>query len=245
MNKIFIILWLSLLYAFPLFAQIQVGNDIDGEALDDRSGSAVSISADGTRVAIGAPSNDGNGSGSGYVRVFEITNALPVELIQFSARSINKGIALQWKTASETNNKGFELEKSKDAEKWEPLTFIIGKGTTTLPQVYEFLDTDISFEFNYYRLKQIDFDERFEYSEILAVVIDPLASDISFYPNPTRDKINLQIDKPKQVTVYTALGSVLDRFVLEAGDQELFLKKYGQSILLLQVGEEWLRVVVE
>ena len=132
MNKIFIILWLSLLYAFPLFAQIQVGNDIDGEALDDRSGSAVSISADGTRVAIGAPSNDGNGSGSGYVRVFEITNALPVELIQFSARSINKGIALQWKTASETNNKGFELEKSKDAEKWEPLTFIIGKGTTCL-----------------------------------------------------------------------------------------------------------------
>ena len=63
-----------LILSIPASAQIQLGADIDGEAADDVSGRSVSLSSDGTRVAIGAPGNDGNGYNSGHVRVFEYSN---------------------------------------------------------------------------------------------------------------------------------------------------------------------------
>ena len=69
--KCFIILLFAQLCALTLCAQTQIGLDIDGEAADDSSGSSVSLSADGSIVAIGALSNNGNGSNSGHVRVYE------------------------------------------------------------------------------------------------------------------------------------------------------------------------------
>ena len=69
-----IALLFSLLILNPLLAQIQLGADIDGEAAGDYSGRSVSISSDGTRVAIGAPQNEGNGSNAGQVRVYEYSS---------------------------------------------------------------------------------------------------------------------------------------------------------------------------
>ena len=63
--------WLLTLWGAVATAQTQIGNDIQGEAANDRFGTSVSYSADGTIVAIGAPGNDGNGGASGHVRVFE------------------------------------------------------------------------------------------------------------------------------------------------------------------------------
>lgn len=65
----FFVSWIG--YGFPLFAQIQIGGDIDGEAADDLSGFSVSLSEDGTRLAVGAPGNAGNGTNAGHVRVYE------------------------------------------------------------------------------------------------------------------------------------------------------------------------------
>ena len=65
------LLFLALLSTITIYAQTQIGSDIDGEAVDDHSGWSVSISSDGSVVAIGAPSNDGNGRSSGHVRVYQ------------------------------------------------------------------------------------------------------------------------------------------------------------------------------
>ncbi|WP_299675471.1 T9SS type A sorting domain-containing protein [uncultured Dokdonia sp.] len=75
---------------FPLvsFGQVQIGQDIDGEALQDTSGDSVSLSSDGTTVAIGAPSNDGNGVNAGHVRVFNLSDVLSTEEVLQSQFSI-------------------------------------------------------------------------------------------------------------------------------------------------------------
>ena len=66
-----LILLTTLLIPFIMFSQTQLGSDINGEAAGDYSGCSVSMSSDGTIVAIGAPYNDGNGSNSGHVRVYQ------------------------------------------------------------------------------------------------------------------------------------------------------------------------------
>ena len=66
---------LVLAFAGPAWSQIQLGTDIDGEAANDQSGNSVALSSDGTRVAIGALFNDGNGSSAGHVRVYRFASA--------------------------------------------------------------------------------------------------------------------------------------------------------------------------
>ncbi len=171
--------------------------------------------------------------------------ALPVEWLNpLTAELRNeKTTLLNFATASETNNSHFEIQHSNSGRDFQSIGSIEGHGNSTSANHYHFIHKKPNEGTNYYRVKQVDFDDEYEYSNIAVVSHKP--QSFTFYPNPTNDNINLLISETKQVTIYTALGVVLDRFELEAGDQELFLKKYGQSILLLQVGEEWIRVMVE
>ena len=76
----FVLVFCLILHSFTLYSQTKLGNDIDGEAANDGSGYSVSISQDGSRVAIGAHNNDGNGSNSGYVRVYDWNGSNWVQL---------------------------------------------------------------------------------------------------------------------------------------------------------------------
>lgn len=110
--NLFLFFALCLLPFVPLSAQwTQQGADINGEADSDRSGTSVSLSSDGTTVAIGAPNNAGaGGSLRGHVRVYQYSNPLPVELLDFKGSPSVSGNLLTWTTANEINNKGFQVE---------------------------------------------------------------------------------------------------------------------------------------
>ncbi|NOX16684.1 MAG: T9SS type A sorting domain-containing protein [Chlorobi bacterium] len=114
--------------------------------------------------------------------------SLPVELISFFADRINNGIELFWKTVSETNNKGFEVErkKAKGESIWESVGFVEGAATSTETKSYSFSDENISGGKYKYRLKQIDFDGSFKYSEEIAVDLTlPGKFELEQnYPNP-------------------------------------------------------------
>ena len=89
-----------------------------------------------------------------------LSDIVPVELISFSA-SINNGVVeLNWITSTETNNKGFEIERSKNGS-YETIGFVDGHGTTTETQAYYFTDKNVVTGNYKYRLKQIDFDGTF------------------------------------------------------------------------------------
>ena len=120
---------------------------------------------------------------------------LPVELIAFNASLIeNRVVKLDWQTASEINNSGYEIQKSKDGKNWESIGFVEGKGTTNENNEYEYFDRIPYWGFNYYRLKQIDFSGSFDFSEIRFVDFKGEVMQLSVYPNPATDLVNIEFN---------------------------------------------------
>jgi photosystem II stability/assembly factor-like uncharacterized protein len=150
---------------------------------------------------------------------------IPVELASFSALVNKNSVILSWSTASEKNNLGFEVERASSSttpsQGWEKIEFVEGNGTTTESKYYNFTDKDLSAGKYYYRLKQIDFDGSFEYSNVIEVnVIIPSDYYLSQnYPNPfnpeTTIKYSLKDDGLVSLKVYNILGSEIVELVNE------------------------------
>ena len=228
----------------------QLGNDIDGEAAYDNLGYSVSLSSDGSIVAIGASGNDGGGTDAGHVRVYDISpSALPVSLTYFQGRAIAEGSVLTWQTASESNNRGFEIERSTDGEKWEYLGFVEGHGTTGEAHPdsyrdYQFTDQQPNDGINYYRLKQIDFDGAFEYSNILSIEYQISNSDsyrnkLRIFPNPATDQLNI-LNVEGEATIFNILGQPLKQFSIVGLQFSMNISDLskGQYILHIQPKNE-------
>lgn len=134
----------------------------------------------------------------------------PVELKSFSASVDGKNVNLAWQTATEVNNYGFEVERLTVNGKWEKLGFVAGKGNTNSAQNYKFADNNVSGKVSY-RLKQIDIDGKFEYSEVVAVEV--IANEFALeqnFPNPFNPStvINYSLAKEAfvKLAVYNAIG---------------------------------------
>jgi hypothetical protein len=128
-------------------------------------------------------------SGS-FTQTFDLTNpdcgivVLPVSLLNFQGKSVNEGIALDWKTATEKNNDRFEVERSADARSFEKIGEMKGNGTTSSQHDYGYTDKHPASNLNYYRLRQVDFDGKFVYSNVVSVRSGDVGSPMTVYPNP-------------------------------------------------------------
>ena len=126
-----------------------------------------------------------NGSASNWVNS---TAPLPVEFLSFTGSNISTGIELAWETTQEINNKGFEIQYSTDLDSWQELGFIEGKGAGNQTNSYNFLHTAPIKGLNYYRIKQIDVDGVFDFSDMLSIYSSGLES-INVYPSPNLGKV--------------------------------------------------------
>jgi hypothetical protein len=117
---------------------------------------------------------------------------LPVELIHFSAKETQDAIKLEWATASEKNNDFFTIERSFDGIEFTPIDIILGNGNSNTTINYDFLDKSPENGMNYYRLKQTDFDGKFEYSDIIYSEFNSKPV-INVYPNPATNYVQLEI----------------------------------------------------
>lgn len=154
---------------------------------------------------------------------FSITEAIPVELVSFTAEHNSNSVILKWATATETNNMGFSVEKSSDGEKFSGITFILGKGTTTNTSQYSFADRQINVGTVYYRLKQIDFDGTFEYSNIVAVDI-ALPSQFALmqnHPNPFNPSTKITFELPMDANVKLSIYNTIGQKVVELVNTDL------------------------
>ncbi len=115
-----------------------------------------------------------------------VLSTVPVEFSSFAATSVNGKVNLVWETASETNNKGFEVQRSVDNQTYSNIGYVNGNGTTTKTSKYSFTDDYNSTGKVYYRLKQIDFDGTSDFSKVIEVESNVITGFELFqnYPNP-------------------------------------------------------------
>ena len=142
--------------------------------------------------------------------------ALPVELVHFRAKAVaNHTADLHWATASELNNNYFDVERSYDAIHWEWVGNVTGNGTTNQLTDYRFTDKSIATSQNtaYYRLKQVDYDGAFEYSDIRVVSFDGkvVKLEIAAYPNPFNQEVTIRVNtnEPYSIEVTNINGLLL------------------------------------
>ncbi len=136
---------------------------------------------------------------------------LPVELISFTGIARNESVILEWVTASEENNAGFELQRSQNGDEWEVLDYMDGNGTTFETQYYSYTDNN-PIDNGYYRLKQIDFDGAFEYSRVIQVERNIENNAIKIYPNPTADKIYFNESINSAIELFSANGQLIKNY---------------------------------
>ena len=136
---------------------------------------------------------------------------IPVEMTSFTAAVAGGNVELNWTTATETNNQGFQVERSNGGE-FTSVGYVAGHGTTTETQNYIFTDRDVPVGSYSYRLKQVDFDGTFEYSDVVEAEV---AAPVEFaldqnYPNPfnpsTKISFRLAADSKVSLKVFDVLG---------------------------------------
>ncbi len=145
--------------------------------------------------------------------------SLPVELSSFAANVIDDKVQLNWTTSSEINNQGFDIERKSSEGQFEKIGYVAGFGTSTETHAYSFTDSKVAAGNYSYRLKQVDFDGTYEYSDVVEVEI---AAPLEFaleqnYPNPfnpsTTIKYSVAQDGLVKLAVYNLLGEEVTTLV--------------------------------
>jgi hypothetical protein len=162
-------------------------------------------------------------------------SVIPVELTSFTSELKGSKVVLNWETASETNNSGFEIER-KSGSTWTNIGFVKGNGTTTEISKYSFTDNPKSQGLNgtvSYRLKQVDYTGQHVYTREIEVDLSSIVDNYSLsqnYPNPfnpsTKIKFTLPFDSNVKLTVYNIAGEMVKELVngnYRSGEHEITL----------------------
>ncbi|NOX18323.1 MAG: T9SS type A sorting domain-containing protein [Chlorobi bacterium] len=215
-------------------------DDFGGGTLFNGSGAGLILNFDSSDLELGDYSIDliftttDPNNPTIVVPITMTVDIVPVELTSFTAENTGNGIALSWITGTETNNKGFDIQRSdrndENAE-WQSVGFVEGKGTTSKRSEYGFVDNDKNASAGklFYRLKQIDYDGKFEYSQVLEVETVPTKFALEQnFPNPfnpsTKIKYALPTASAVRLSVFNILGeevAMLVNKVMQAGYHEV------------------------
>ena len=195
-------------------------------------------------VVLSAPPN---------TRFTQFCAVAPITLSTFSAtKHSDRSSRLSWTTASEINSEYFGIERSSDGDTWETLNKVPAAGNSNEDLAYEFIDDRLPFtrskdEIFYYRLRLTDLDGTYKYSDIKGVNFNRLQNDIiSIYPNPTTDRINVDVsaidatEGDIQLSVFDNMGrNMLQKSIIGTGIELIETVNYpsGTYNIVVKQGE--------
>ena len=178
-----------------------------------------------------------------FLKITALT-ALPVELISFRGNLQDENTLLSWETASELNNSGFEIERSLEGEKWEMIGFVSGNLTTNNINSYHFRDMSPASGINYYRLKQIDLNGAFEYSNTIVLEVENKNQhEILVYPSPASEQINIHSSiftaQKTNLKIVNSVGQIILEELIPANEDRIIktidISKYEKGIYFVIV----------
>ncbi len=182
----------------------------------DQAGASVTLSSAGSTGSIVMTTTVGATLTTASTPYFtfggpNLVNPLPIELLNFDGQAESNGNMLNWITATETNNDHFELERSMNANDFTKIATVSGNGNSTSALHYEQLDALPFKGINYYRLKQVDFDGKYTYSEIIAIENNSMQNiAIDVYPNPSNDLVHINTSGSiSSLIIYNMLGEIV------------------------------------
>ena len=148
---------------------------------------------------------------------------LPVEWLYFDAEFAHKNVKLEWGTSTEINNSHFEIMKSKDGISYFIIGRIQGAGNSILTNNYTFNDDDVEEGFNYYKIKQVDFNGHYNYSEV-KVINNKLRSEVIIFPNPASDNLEIQLSDNESfrshMGIYSMGGDLLFKAIADHSNNQ-------------------------
>lgn len=209
------VVWTNVFWQVGSSSTLGVNSVFEGTILANTSITANSGAAVHGRLLAGAVTATG-------VVVLNVNTALPVELTSFTATLNNKNaVELNWNTATEVNNYGFEIERSKNKGTYENIGFVKGSGNSNSAKDYFFIDKQTLSGKYFYRLKQIDNGGVFEYSKVVEVDFKQLQTfELSQnYPNPfnptTKISYSIPVDGRVRLQIYRITGELVESLVNE------------------------------
>ena len=177
-----------------------------------------------------------NNGGANHVASLLVT-VLPVEFTQFTARASANDISLNWSTASESNCDYFSIERSSDGRKYESIGQVQAAGNSSSLSQYSYTDYDPVTGITYYRLKQVDLDASYTYSESLNIVFKPNNKEIKIYPIPSEGTMTIESKQAISIIITDLNGKVVfDRFYT-TGQTDINLRNLGKGLYLYRIVE--------
>jgi hypothetical protein len=173
----------------------------------------------------------------------DINNPIPVELSSFSASSDRWNVNLNWITASELNNLGWDIETRRMDEEgnyseWTKAGFVQGAGNSSQPVSYSYIDKEAGFGIINYRLKQIDFDGTYAYSDVVEIDLGNGPVDFILnqnYPNPFNPSTSIRFEIPENafvnISVYNAIGEKVSTILNEQMEKGVYTRSFDGSNL--------------
>jgi len=162
---------------------------------------------------------------------------LPITLIDFSGilqdNNLKNTVLLEWSTANEINNCCFDIEKSSDAILFSTIGMINTENDASELHKYEFIDEDPFMGYNYYRLKQLDIDEKFTYSNTITINNYALCDNAEIIVEDNFIIINTECSIVQAVTLYNLLGQKISTYNLTEGKNSFSLPNGLEGIILL------------
>jgi hypothetical protein len=176
--------------------------------------------------------------GATLLKKLLMDHPVPVELILFEGVSVNGGVRLNWITSTEANNFGFEIERASSYLKWQTIGFVSGKGTTTEKNHYTFIDKILPQDAQlYYRLKQLDYNGNFEYTDNIEISMAP--DDFLLqqnYPNPFNPLTIINFSIPVDSKVILELSDVTGQIIATLVNKDLAPGYYSEVVSIDQYG---------